>query len=212
MKIAVDNVSNHLTMPERAKSIVVDLDGNKKELVEELLCHLGYATATCCRGINELYELDWSLYREGRHILVVYGEKVDGFLLSQTKDFLDAHSLPAILMTEDSSPESIKRAIQAGFNSYLVVGMQGNRIRQAIDSAIANYERIDELQKNLSSLQERFDQRVLIEKAKGIISKSKGMDEREAYQYLRRYSMTKGQKMHDVAKMILATAELLESD
>ena len=65
------------------------------------------------------------------------------------------------------------------------------------------------MQKQITELKNTLQDRIIIEKAKGVIMKNKQLDEDKAYVYLRNYSMDRGLKMVDVANMINATEELM---
>ena len=54
-------------------------------------------------------------------------------------------------------------------------------------------------------------ERKVIEKAKGILMKSRGLDEEAAYALLRRTAMSKGKRIGDIADSLLSAIDLLES-
>ena len=64
-----------------------------------------------------------------------------------------------------------------------------------------------ELEETKSALKERK----VIEKAKGILMKSRGLDEEAAYALLRRTAMSKGKRIGDIADSLLSAIDLLES-
>ena len=53
-------------------------------------------------------------------------------------------------------------------------------------------------------------ERKIIEKAKGILMKSRGLDEEAAYALLRRTAMSKGKRIVDIAESLVSTIDLLK--
>jgi response regulator NasT len=60
------------------------------------------------------------------------------------------------------------------------------------------------------SLQQKLDERKVIERAKGLLMKSRGLDESQAYRFLQRASQDKNTPMVELAKKIVLAAPLLQ--
>lgn len=209
MQVVVDNRVTRLTMPASIKSLVVDSDAKRRVLVEELLGNIGYTTAESIPAIEDL-SLQENWQARASYLLVICTSAVTDELLRTLQSFLDKNPMPVLMMSEDVSTQTTNKAIDAGVSCFLTLHVQGNRIEQAIDSAFANFTVLQELKTQITDLRTQLHDRVTIEKAKGLIIKNKHLDEKQAYQYLRDYSMKKSMKMIDVANMVIAAAELLE--
>lgn len=208
MQVVIDNRMTRVTMPASIKSLVVDHDAQRRVLVEELLSNMGYSTLESCASISEL-----TLQRQsanGKHLLVLCANEVNGNLINQLKELLKNHSMPVLMLAEDIDKEAMADAMKAGVTAFLSLGIQGNRIKQAIDSAFANFSVVTDLHEQIEGLKTRLDDRIVIEKAKGLIMKNRSLDEEKAYAFLRDYAMKNGKKLVDVAQMMIVTAELLD--
>ena len=55
-----------------------------------------------------------------------------------------------------------------------------------------------------------LEERKVIDRAKGLLMRAKGIDEAEAYALLRRTAMDQGKKLADLAQALVTAAELLK--
>jgi response regulator NasT len=65
------------------------------------------------------------------------------------------------------------------------------------------------LQKQLDVTRLELDKRNKIERAKGILVKQRGIDDRQAYEFMRKAAMDHRLKVEDVAQRVIDAAELL---
>lgn len=92
-----------------------------------------------------------------------------------------AHHIEGIL-TSSMSPPELQWALVVGLN---------------------NYENRRSVQRQIEQLQEKLDERKLIERAKGILVKTTGMSEDEAFKYLRNKAMKERKKMAAISSTIV---------
>ena len=210
MHVVIDNQVHKATMPASAKSLVVDRDPQRRALVTELLSNMGFNTIGSGGQIPEVVK---NLSTKTENLfLVLYAETLSNNILQQLKDLQKQRPIPVLLLIDDLEKEGMATAMKAGVTAFISLGVQGNRIKHAINSAFANFDLVSDLQKQISSLENRLENRIIIDKAKGLIMKNRGLDEAQAYDYLRKYAMKSGKKMIDVAEMTIATAELLNKE
>ena len=197
-------------MPAGLKALIFDSDGNRRSLIQELLTNIGYSTAGCVTQINQLSkQLAEQDYKKQFDMLVVCQSRVCNDFLEQLKQILEGCSVPVMMMSEDNSVEALNNAISAGIHTYMVLGVQANRMKFSVDTAFANFRVMQGMQQKIAELENALQNRITIEKAKGVIMKNKQFDEDKAYIYLRNYSMERGLKIIDVANMVNATEELM---
>lgn len=72
-----------------------------------------------------------------------------------------------------------------------------------IELAVARSRKMQKLQKDIAKVEERLESRSIIEKAKGKIMERNGLCEQEAYDFIRKLSLTKNLSMRRVAEIIL---------
>ena len=79
-------------------------------------------------------------------------------------------------------------------------------LREAGDYDITVLGDVTGLARRLAALEERK----VVDRAKGMLMKAKGLSEEEAYAALRRTAMAQGRKVADVAQALITAADLLK--
>lgn len=116
---------------------------------------------------------------------------------------------PVVIFAQESDTEAIKRAIHAGVAAYVVDGLEPGRLKPIIDVAVTRFEAHQALKQELAEATRKLSDRKLVERAKGILMKSRGLDEEAAYAALRRLAMDRGQALAAAAKDVVDMAKLL---
>lgn len=117
---------------------------------------------------------------------------------------------PIVMFTNDGDSATIERAVKSGVSAYVVDGLSAERIRPILDVAIHRFHEYQQLRDELEQTRMQLTERKLIEKAKGILMKKRGLDEDQAYQSLRKMAMDRNLKLSELARSIIAAAELLD--
>jgi response regulator NasT len=78
-----------------------------------------------------------------------------------------------------------------------------------VNVAVARFEEHQALRQELADTSRKLSERKTIEKAKGILMKSRGMDEDAAFAALRKLAMEKSQPLTKVAANVIEMANLL---
>lgn len=116
---------------------------------------------------------------------------------------------PVIMFSQDDGQDTIRSAIRAGVAAYVVDGFDIARLRPVVDVAVAHFEEHQALRKELEETSRKLGERKIVEKAKGILMKTRGMDEETAYGALRKLAMERSQPLAKVAGNLVDMAELL---
>ena len=116
---------------------------------------------------------------------------------------------PIVIFTHDGNKEQIKLATQAGVSAYVVGTIPSERLVPVIDAAIARFEEFKNLRNELLQAKTMLDERKVIERAKGLLMKQRGLDEDAAYEMLRSMAMKKNMKLADLSNQLLEAARLL---
>lgn len=137
-------------------------------------------------------------------------------LESPDRDVLDALTLASspvdrpVAMFVDRSDDSVMRAaIEAGVSAYVVGGLSRERVEPVMQAAIARFHVVSRLRAELAATKSALEERKLVDRAKGMLMKAKGISEEEAYGALRRTAMAQGKKVADVAQALITAADLL---
>jgi two-component system, response regulator PdtaR len=110
---------------------------------------------------------------------------------------------PTILLTAYSDKELVDRAKDAGVFAYLVKPFKPSDLPPAIEVARSRYEQNLQLNKEVSSLEEKLETRKVIDRAKGILMDEHGLNESEAYRRIQLQSMNLRKTMKEVADAII---------
>ena len=116
---------------------------------------------------------------------------------------------PIVMFTHDGNKEQIKLATQAGVSAYVVGTIPSERLVPVIDAAIARFEEFKNLRNELLQAKTKLDERKVIERAKGLLMKQRGLDEDAAYEMLRNMAMKKNMKLADLSDQLLQAASML---
>ena len=108
-----------------------------------------------------------------------------------------------VLLTAYSEREFIDSAKEIGVSGYLVKPIDEKSIIPCIELAVARSREMQKLQKDIAKVEERLESRSIIEKGKGKIMERNGLCEQEAYDFIRKLSLTKNLSMRRVAEIIL---------
>lgn len=118
---------------------------------------------------------------------------------------------PVVMFASDGRPETIRAATRAGASAYVVDGLDQSRIKAIVEVAVARFEELQDLRGQLADANSKLAERKLIERAKGLLMKSRNLDEEAAYAALRRTAMDRNLKLGEVAQRIVDAADLLNS-
>ncbi len=116
---------------------------------------------------------------------------------------------PVVIFSQTGDSEAIRTAVKAGVSAYVVDGFDISRLRSVIDVAVARFEEHQALKTALAQASRQLSERKVIEKAKGILMKSRGMDEEAAYAALRKLAMERSIPLAQVAANLVDTAHLV---
>ena len=137
---------------------------------------------------------------------------------SPTRDTLEhlallsaRHPRPVIVFAEDDADDPMRAALKAGVSAYVVAGLLPERLAGVLKVAVARYDQEAALRAQLDDAHAQLAQRKVIERAKGLLMKSAGLDEAAAYERLRRHAMDRGLKLHEVAAQLLAASDLMKA-
>ncbi|OBS08869.1 ANTAR domain-containing response regulator [Acidihalobacter prosperus] len=116
---------------------------------------------------------------------------------------------PVVMFASQSDGATIEEAVRAGVSAYIVDGLSPSRLKPIMEVAIARFREFQALRNELELTRNKLADRRDIDKAKGVLMRQKGLSEEDAYAALRKLAMDRNQKLGDVARMLLAAAELL---
>jgi two-component system, response regulator / RNA-binding antiterminator len=119
-------------------------------------------------------------------------------------------SRPVAMFVDRSDEGMIQAAVEAGVSAYVVDGLRKERVKAIVEMAVSRFNAFDRLQRELVEARNELASRKIIERAKGILMKSRQLPEEEAYALLRQTAMNEKRKLVDIAQSVVTAASLLE--
>ncbi|GGF78015.1 two-component system response regulator [Paracoccus acridae] len=115
-----------------------------------------------------------------------------------------------VAMFVDRSDEGLTRAaIEAGISAYVVDGLRPERLKPVLDAAIARFHIFQQMRAELAATRAALEERKIIDRAKAVLMKARGIDEEAAYALLRKSAMDQGKRLADIAQQLVMAAGLL---
>lgn len=172
------------------------------------------------QGLRELGEHDIHLITDeaalARRVTEIQPDIVLIDLANPSRDILEEMAVAAapmdrpVAMFVDRSDEQLTRAaIEAGVSAYVVDGLRADRIKPVLDAAIARFNLFQRMRAELAATRAALEERKIIDRAKAILMKARGIDEEAAYALLRKTAMDQGRRVADIAQQLVMAAGLL---
>jgi len=117
---------------------------------------------------------------------------------------------PVAMFVDQSDSASIEAAIDAGVSAYVVDGLKKERVKSILDMTISRFNAFARLQAELDDAKQKLEDRKIIEKAKGILMRTRNLTEEQAYALLRKNAMDREIKISELARSLVTASGLLE--
>ncbi len=135
----------------------------------------------------------------------------DESLFRVTQAIADTAPCPVLVFTTDADADNIGRATEAGIHAYVVSGYGPHRLRPLIHLAQARFKREQALREELQDITSRFEERKMVDRAKGILMRARQLSDEDAFQMLRTVSMHSNQRLGQVSQHIIHSARFAEA-
>lgn len=190
----------------KLRVMLVDEDPGRAAILERALEDAGYVVAAKITSATDLQGRVAALQPD---VIIIDMESPDRDTLEHMRGISRDQPKPIVMFAEQGDSDTIAQAVQAGVSAYIVDGLNAKRIKPIMDVAIARFREFQALREELAQAKSSLAERKDIERAKGILMNQRGWSEDEAYQALRKLAMDKNLRLADVARNIIAVAELI---
>jgi response regulator NasT len=187
--------------------VIVDESPIRAAILEEGLREAGYTGVT---RISEMHNLLARIYALDPDVILIDLENPSRDVLEQMFQVSRAVRRPIAMFVDQSDSASIQASVDAGVSAYIVDGLKKERIKPILDLCVSRFNAFSRLQDELERTKSALEDRKVIDRAKGILMKLKGLTEDEAYVLLRSTAMREKKKIGDIAQSIVTAAELLK--
>jgi response regulator NasT len=196
----LDNTSQALRI------LVIDENPIRRAILEAGLREAGFENVKILTNMKGLID---QIYVIDPDVIVIDLENPSRDVLEQMFQVSRLVRRPIAMFVDQSDRATIEAAIDAGVSAYIVDGLKKERVRPILDMTISRFRAFDALRAELESTRSALKERKLIDRAKGILMKTKGLDEDGAYKLLRRTAMNQNRKIVEVAESLISAFDLL---
>lgn len=149
--------------------------------------------------------------RQAPDAVVCWESTPDDELFRALEALADHAPRPVLLFTSDPDAERIERAAAGSVHAYVVNGYAVGRLRPLLHLAQARFRRERELREALAEVTHRFEERKLVDRAKGILMRATQMSEDDAFKLLRTASMHGNLRVGQVSRQVIDAARHAEA-
>jgi response regulator NasT len=189
------------------KIVIVDESPIRAAILEEGLHEAGFTGVV---HIREMHNLLARIYALDPDVILIDLENPSRDVLEQMFQVSRAVRRPIAMFVDQSDSASIQASVDAGVSAYIVDGLKKERIKPILDLCISRFNAFSKLQDELERTKSALEDRKVIDRAKGILMKLKGLTEDEAYVLLRSTAMREKKKVGEIAQSIVTASELLK--
>ncbi len=118
--------------------------------------------------------------------------------------------VPIILLSAFRDKDDVACVRNDCVMAYLVKPISPAELEVAVALAMRHFEQFQALSKKTADLHQALEDRKVIERAKGVLMKQAGLDEDAAFHRLQKLARSHGQKMAEVARVILSVGDIFE--
>ncbi|WP_374292751.1 ANTAR domain-containing response regulator [Paenirhodobacter enshiensis] len=193
-------------MSETLSIIVIETDRDRTRVIVDSLRDAGFSDI---QVIPEVAGLARRISESNPDLVLVD-------MASPSRDMLEEMALasgplerPVAMFVDRSDGSLTKAAIEAGISAYVVDGLKPSRIGSILDAAVTRFHMMHRMRVELETTRRALEERKLIDRAKGLVMKARGVDEDAAYALLRKTAMDQGRRVADVAQALVTAAGLL---
>ena len=139
-------------------------------------------------------------------LVVIHEISVDAELFDSAALLLATAPRPVVVFTSDPDVDKMAHALEVGIHAYEVNGYDVHRLRAVLHLAQLRFAREQKLREALADVSHRFEERKLVDRAKGILMRARQVSEDEAFRVLRAASMHSNQRVGQVSQQLIAAA------
>jgi two-component system, response regulator / RNA-binding antiterminator len=187
--------------------ILLDENEQRIETVRQGLAAAGHELVAT---IGPRDDLLGELERRRADLVIASMSSPDRDTLESLRSVSDRNPKPIVMFVDDTDAAATADAIRAGVSAYVVRGLAAERVKPVLDVAVARFRAFQELREEVARSRTALEERKLVERAKGLLMRQRGLGEEEAYRLLRKAAMDQNQRIVDIARSVLAVAEMLK--
>ncbi len=189
--------------------LVIDENRIRASIIEAGLRESGHDNVTV---VHELTGIAKTIEVVGPDVIVIDLGNPNRDMLENMFQLSRAVQRPIAMFVDSADSASIEAAVDAGVSAYVVDGLKQERVKPILDMAISRFNAFSRLTRELDEARGELENRKVIDRAKGILMKSRRLSEDEAYALLRKTAMNQNRKIAEIAQSLITAAGLLDGE
>ena len=195
------------SMPSPDLSIlIIDENRIRASIIEEGLREAGYMHVAVIHDVNEVAR---TIAQTSPDVVFIDLENPKRDTLEHFFSLSRAIQRPIAMFVDRSDGAMIEKAVEAGVSAYVVDGLKKERVKPILDMAISRFNAFSRLTRELEEARSALEERKIVDQAKGILMKTKGLSEADAYALLRKTAMNQNRRLADIAQSLVTAANLV---
>jgi response regulator NasT len=187
--------------------LIVDQNVMRASVLEDGLREAGYVNVTVLRDMQNLMRRIVDIEPD---VIFIDLENPNRDVLEQMFQVSRCVQRPIAMFVDRSDTDMIEAAVEAGVGAYVVDGLKKERVKAVLDMAVIRFNAFNKLRGELDRARAALDERKLVERAKGILMKERGLSEEAAYALLRKAAMNENRRINEVAQSVVTAAKLFK--
>ena len=189
------------------KILIIDEDLVRASILQEGLREAGYGRVLL---VSDMTNLLRKIVDVDPDVIFIDLENPNRDVLEQMFQVSRSVRRPVAMFVDKSNSAMIEAAVDAGVSAYIVDGLKKERVRPILDMTISRFNAFNRLQDELENTKRELRDRKVVDRAKGILMKRRGLSEEEAYALLRKTAMRNETRVADIARSVVTAAALLD--
>jgi response regulator NasT len=195
--------------PSELSILVIDENRIRASIIEAGLAQAGHRSVTV---ITEVRGIARRIAETEPDVIFIDLENPNRDMLESMFQLTRAVKRPIAMFVDRSDQAAIEAAIDAGVSAYVVDGLRQDRVKPILEVAISRFNAFARMERELQDARGRLAERSVVEKAKGILMRTRNVTEQEAYALMRRTAMNRNQRIGEIAESLVTAAALLDPD
>tara|TARA_R110002072_G_scaffold159120_1_gene310174 strand:- start:93 stop:677 length:585 start_codon:yes stop_codon:yes gene_type:complete len=193
-------------MAASLRILVVEPDPDRARDIVDALASAGWSDV---KAVAQISALERTVKDFAPDIVLIDLANPDRDTLEHISHATESTKRAVALFVDQTDDALTKAALNAGVSAYVVDGLKMERIKSVLETAIARFGFMRQMQSELDAAKQALEDRKTIDRAKGILMGQRQIGEDEAYTLLRKTAMSQGRKVIDVAHALVMAADLL---
>ena len=187
--------------------LVIDEDAARADALVQSLGEGGYETVGV---IDPKADLLAKVQELSPDMIIVDMESPSRDTIEDMRRITADRPRPIVMFVDQSDETITAEAMRVGISAYVIDGLNPARVKPILDVAMARFLEFQKLRNALDQAKMDLADRKTIERAKGLLMKTRNIPEEQAHRLMQKLAMDQNQRLVDVARSILALAQVFK--